>query len=412
MSSQRLDPNLIRQLEEAYYGQTGLEQPPAIDLAAMQAAPAPAPMPAAAPPVRQMPTQVDLNIQNQEGNAPEAPMSLTDQLAQAYAQQQGLQSEAIKSAEEQLSAARSQPQQMDLSPLIALAESWSGKPSRLLQTYQRPQDQAKTVQALQEAVLKARGGASELARMRAKDVAQLEEQQQARQQRLQEIALKRKELGLMSESKSAEKEEAKVLGVRKDYNKNFAGAITGLSQVMNAAERIKALIKETGGIPSSPSDPRRQEYISAVSDLTTGFNRDVAKLGALAGADLELLNAATSNSTSLVDAYFKNLMGRGSIQGTVNVLDGILQRGDSSMGEFQQRVKDTYLGYADEPFKNQKSFYKKSREQGRLRKGLSFDTMDEESSEMPSGDFTEEQVKQMSDEEVQKIYNARQGKAK
>jgi hypothetical protein len=403
--SQALDPNLIRQLEEAYYGQTGATQPPAIDLAAMQQMPA-APAPQAAPrPMRQMPTQEDLNLKNQEANAPAMPPTRAERLMQVYEQQQRLQDEAIRSAEEQLSAARNRPQQMDLSPLIALADSWSQQPSGLLRAYRPPADQAKTVQALQDAILKARLGSADLAERRETNLGKLEEAKEAREQRLQEIALKRRELGLLSSNKSQEREEAKVLGVRKDYNKNFAGAITGLSQVMNAAERIKSLIKEYGGIPSNPSDPRRQEYISAVSDLTTGFNRDVAKLGALAGADLELLNAATSNSTSVVDAYFKNLLGRGAIKGTINVLDGILQRGDSSMSEFQQRVKDTYLGYADEPFKNQKAFYKKSKEQGRMRKGLSFDAPDEEEASAPVGKFTEEQLSKMSPEEIQREYD-------
>jgi hypothetical protein len=92
----------------------------------------------------------------------------------------------------------------------------------------------------------------------------------------------------------------------------------------------------------------------------------------------ELLNAVVANNTSAVDAYFKNMLGRGAIQGTVNVLDGIMQRGDSTMDEYQQRVKDTYLGYADNPFKNQKSLYKKAREQGRQRKAIQFGPPEDE----------------------------------
>lgn len=391
--NQALDPNLIMQLEQANAINQSMQQP-SIDLSAMQQMPA-APAPQAAPrPMRQMPTQEELNISNQEANAPAMPLSVPEQLAQAYQQQQALQDEAIKNAEAQLAAARSRPQQMDLSPLIALAESWSQQPSGLLRAYRPPTDQAKTVQALQEAVLKARGGAAELARMRAKDVAQLEESKEAREQRLQEIALKRRELGLLSSSKSQEREEAKILGVRKDYNKSFGNTISGLSEVMNAAERIKAIINEAGGIPARPDDPRRKEYISAVSQMTTGFNRDVAKLGALAGADLELLNAVIANSTSAVDAYFKNLVGRGAIQGTLNVLDGIMQRGDSTMDEYQQRVKDTYLGYADEPFKNQKALYKKAREQGRQRKAIQFGPSEDEETTTgtPAKKWTEEEL--------------------
>jgi hypothetical protein len=368
-NNQSLDANLIAQLEAAQYGQS--MTPPPMPMPAPEMAPA------------QVPTQPQLNRQAQEsGGLPpmpaEAPLSVREELMKAAQQQMDLQNQAIKQAEEQLAAARSTPQQMDLSPLIALSQSWSQRPSNLLQAYQRPTDQGKNIQALQDAVLKARGGAASLAVERATNVGKLEQMEFDRKQRLQEIALKQKELGIAKEDRSYERQEKKILEVRKDYNKNFGNTISGLSEVMNAAERIKAIINEAGGIPARPDDPRRQEYISAVSQMTTGFNRDVAKLGALAGADLELLNAVIANSTSAVDAYFKNLVGRRATQGTLNVLDGIMQRGDSTMDEYQQRVKDTYLGYADDPFKNQKSLYKKAREQGRQRKAIQFGPSEDE----------------------------------
>lgn len=368
-SNQSRNQNLIAQLEAAQYGQS--TTPP----------PMPMPMPETAP--AQVPTQPQINRQSQEsGGLPpmpgEAPLSVREELMNAAQQQMDFQNQAIKQAEEQLAAARSKPQQMDLSPLIALAEGWSQQPIGLLRAYQAPTDQAKTVQALQDAVLKARGGAAALAEQRAMNVGKLEQMEFDRKQRLKEIALKQKELGIAKEDRSYERQEKKILEVRKDYNKNFGNTISGLSEVMNAAERIKAIINEAGGIPTSPNDPRRQEYISAVSQMTTGFNRDVSKLGALAGADLELLNAVIANNTSAVDAYFKNMFGRGAIKGTINVLDGIMQRGDSTMDEYQQRVKDTYLGYADDPFKNQKALYKKAREQGRQRKAIQFGPSEDE----------------------------------
>jgi hypothetical protein len=111
-------------------------------------------------------------------------------------------------------------------------------------------------------------------------------------------------------------------------------------------------------------------------------------------SDLELLQAVTANNTSLVDAYFKNMIGRGPVQGTINVLDGIMQRGDSTMDEYQQRVKDIYLGYADEPFKNQKALYKKAREQGRQRKAIQFGPPEDEetTTETPAKKWTQEEL--------------------
>lgn len=199
-NNQSLDQNLIAQLEAAQYGQS--------------MTPPPMPMPEVAP--AQVPTQPQINKQAQEsGGLPpmpgEAPLSVREELMKASQQQMDLQNQAIKQAEEQLAAARSTPQQMDLSPLIALSQSWSQRPSNLLQAYQRPTDQSKNIQALQDAVLKARGGAASLAVERATNVGKLEQMEFDRKQRLKEIALKQKELGIAKEDRSYERQEKRFL---------------------------------------------------------------------------------------------------------------------------------------------------------------------------------------------------------
>jgi hypothetical protein len=313
--SQALDPNLIRQLEEAYYGQTDATQPPAIDLAAMQQMPA-SPAPQTAPrPMRQMPTQEDLNIKNQEANAPSRPLTLAEQLSQAYEQQQGLQSEAIRTAEEQLAAARGRPQQMDLSPLIALAESWSQKPSGLLRAYRPPTDQAKTVQALQEAVLKARGGASELARMRAKDVANLEMQQE--QMKTNED-LKRLQITAMGQQKEVKQDLSQQKFAReseKEYTKTYGESLRNLAVFGGKVAALEKKITEKGD-PFFGYDA--DEINSLSSTINTDYNRDIGQLGALAGADLELIKAATGQGVSVQD-YVKRQMGGGA-KSRINLL--------------------------------------------------------------------------------------------
>jgi len=311
--SQALDPNLIRQLEEAYFGQTDATQPPAIDLAAMQQMPV---APQAAPrPMRQMPTQEDLNLKNQEANAPAMPLTLGEQLAQAYEQQQGLQAEAIRSAEEQLAAARNRPQQMDLSPLIALAESWSQQPSGLLRAYRPPADQAKTVQALQEAVLKARGGASELARMRAKDVANLEMQQE--QMKTNED-LKRLQIAAMGQQKEGKQDLSQQKFAReseKEYTKTYGESLRNLAVFGGKVASLEKKITEKGD-PFFGYDA--DEINSLSSTINTDYNRDIGQLGALAGADLELIKAATGQGVSVQD-YVKRQMGGGA-KSRINLL--------------------------------------------------------------------------------------------
>ncbi len=329
-------------------------------IAGMQAAPQQAPLMAqsqAAPQQANQPTQANLNEQ-----AMSAPKQGMDEeslsLLSAYDQQQRLQAEAIKNAEEQLAAARSRPQQMDLSPLISLAESWSQRPSNLLQAYQRPTDQAKTVQALQEAVLKARGGAAEVARMRAKDVAQLEEQKAAREQRLEEISLRKGELRQAKEDRAEDRKLRLELEQNKQYYDQFGEGISGLTEVISAAKDAKNLIEEAGG--NIPTDIAKfDQYKRAVSRIITGYNRDVAKLGALAGADKKLLEAAASNDPSLLEAYLKNAVGLN--RGQRGVLDDLIAAGDKKMKEHEQLVKIRFKGIADPLFAAQKAIYSQER---------------------------------------------------
>lgn len=304
-NNQSLDANLIAQLEAAQYGQS--------------MTPPPIPMPEVAP--AQVPTQPQLNRQAQEsGGLPpttsENPLSVGEQLSQAYVQQQDLQNQAIKQAEEQLAAARSTPQQMDLSPLIALSQSWSQRPSNLLQAYQRPTDQGKTIQALQEAVLKARGGASELARMRAKDVAQLS--QQERQMLINED-LKRAQISAMGQQKEGKQDLSVKKFQReseKEYTKTYGEPLRNLATFGSKVSQLEKTL-------SSKGDPffgvTTAEIESLSSSINTDYNRDIAQLGALAGADLELIKAATGQGLG-VKEYVTRMM-KGGVQGRIALLN-------------------------------------------------------------------------------------------
>lgn len=303
-NNQSLDQNLIAQLEAAQYGQS--MPPPNM------------PMPEVAP--AQVPTQPQINRQAQESGGlpppPEKQLTVEEKLAQAYGQQQELQNEAIRQAEEQLAAARATPQQMDLSPLIALSQSWSQRPSNLLQAYQRPTDQGKTIQALQEAVLKARGGASELARMRAKDVAQLS--QQERQMLINED-LKRAQIAAMGQQKEGKQDLSVKKFQReseKEYTKTYGEPLRNLATFGSKISQLEKTL-------SSKGDPffgvTTAEIESLSSSINTDYNRDIAQLGALAGADLELIKAATGQGLG-VKEYVTRMM-KGGVQGRIALLN-------------------------------------------------------------------------------------------
>jgi hypothetical protein len=347
-NNQSLDANLIAQLEAAQYGQS--------------MTPPPMPMPEVAP--AQVPTQQQLNIQAQEsGGLPpmpaEAPLSVREELMKAAQQQMDLQNQAIKQAEEQLAAARSTPQQMDLSPLIALSQSWSQRPSNLLQAYQRPTDQGKNIQALQDAVLKARGGAASLAVERATNVGKLEQMEFDRKQRLQEIAMKRKELGIVKENKDEIKRVQQQTEWKEKFDKRYGDNMTGLAEMAQNAKIARDIIARKGRMPIY-GDAEWTDYQSAVSSLLTRYNSDKAKLGALAGADLKLLEKAVGTSISSFDNLARNVAGGGAA-GSIKVLDRILTGTDQTVDNIGKRAKSVYGDQVMDVYKQSRSFYDESR---------------------------------------------------
>ena len=349
-STNGLDSNLIAQLEAAQYGQS--LPPPPMTMPDVTA-------------TAQTPTQPQLNRQAQApvGIPPEpAQMQLSPQeaLSQAYGQQQELQNAAIKQAEEQLSAARNKPQQLDISPLIALSQSWSQGPNALLSAYQRPDDQAKNVQALQEAVLKARGGASEIARMRAKDVSQLSQQEQ--QMKINE-ELKRLQIDAMKQQKEGKgdlQERKFQFDVEEKYNKSVGQPIKKLGTFVSKVKDLKDYLSSKGEIPYN--DPK---YKGLVSQIVTQYNQDVAGLGALAGSDLKLLmNAVGQESTGVtgsVDTYFRNKFG-GGVGSAIDSLSRLETQADEAVKNETESLKSasTYP-YLEKLHSENLSLYGKSR---------------------------------------------------
>ena len=316
----------------------------------------PAPMPLQQ--LQAQPTQQFINEQSANAPAPTPQdMSIEQQLQEAYQQQQAAQNEAIKSAEEQLAAAKSKPQQLDLSPLINLASQWSG--TNLGAGYVRPTDKSKEIQALQEAVLKSRGSASESARQALKDRLYAQLQQEQIKKSREESAFRKEEAKAVKEAKADDKGIKLQLEVGKNYDKDYGEGIAGLTEVVDSAQKARSIINEVGGIPSDPSDPRTALYKRAVSSIITGYNRDVAKLGALAGADKKLLEAAASNDPNILEAYILNTVG--ASKGQTAVLDSLIDAADKKMKENESRVKQRFQGLANPMFETQKNMYQQAR---------------------------------------------------
>lgn len=314
-----------------------------------------------APPAEAMPSQPTRQTQSMQPVP--GPTDLPSQLLKSYSDLQQQRAESIKQAEERLAAAQAKPEKFDLSPLIALADMWGGNTRGLLSIYNRPEDKQREVEKLQEAVLKARGGAAETALQAAKDVGYLNLQNEQVKAAREDRAAKREQQAMIRNITGENKELDRKIAAGKEYGKRYGDQIAGLTEVTTNAQKIKNIINDVGGIPTNENDPRTQEYKSAVSNILTGFNRDVARLGALAGADKELLVAATGGDVTRLDAYFRKVIGNKG-EGTIRVLDNLLSEADKLMERNRERVKAEFVGYANEPFETSYKLYKEARSVG------------------------------------------------
>jgi hypothetical protein len=292
----------------------------------------PAPMPLQQ--LQAQPTQQFINEQSANALAPTPQdMSIEQQLQEAYQQQQAAQNEAIKSAEEQLAAAKSKPQQLDLSPLINLASQWSG--ANLGAGYVRPTDKSKEIQALQEAVLKARGQSLESSRQAMKDIrySKLQEEQM---KQANELAKSR-----IQESKAASNEKMDlsskkiVADFQKDYRKDYGDNIVKLGSFAENVNRLKGLISEKG-IPTV--GPAAKEYEALVGKIAVQYNQDVAKLGALAGADLNLIQKGIGSEVDTISRWMNQSI-KGGTEASLAALQLLLDDADKVVNATGERIR-------------------------------------------------------------------------
>ena len=297
----------------------------------------------------------------QGGMAPMSREDIINQLRLATEEDVKSQREGLKFAEQRLKEALEAPKEIDWSPLIALADQWSG--SDLMSAYQRPQSKEKQIQALQEMVLKSRGQLSETQRRSLQDVLESEDRKLSREATRAATEQARAAAAVAREQSFQLQKTGKEMEAADKYNKSFGETLRGSTEVTYAAQKIKDIINRNKGlIPAGLEGEDRQlkeEYDSAVSSMIAGFNRDIAKLGALAGADLNIINKAINGDTSLFNAYIKNWLGTGG-RGTVKIIDDFLKRNDELVEQMERNVNSQYK-LAMPAFEEDKKFYLKTR---------------------------------------------------
>jgi hypothetical protein len=290
--------------------------------------------PAVVPAQQQVPTQTTLNRQSSGQN----PYGLSPEdmdLLKSYAEQQKINEQSIAEAEQQLLAARQAPQQLDISPLIALAQATSPEARYLGSVYRRPTDKSKEIQALQEAVLKARGQSLESSRQAIKDIrySKLQEEQM---KQANELAKAR-----IQESKAAAAEKMGlsskkiVADFQKDYRKDYGDNIVKLGSFAENVNKLKSLITEKG-IPTV--GPAAKEYEALVGKIAVQYNQDVAKLGALAGADLNLIQKGIGSEVDTVSRWMNQSV-KGGPEASLAALQLLLDDADKVVNATGERIR-------------------------------------------------------------------------
>lgn len=333
-STSSFDANLINQLENARYGQSEI-RPPAPELInqiiaeeQQQGQPTPTQQKVSA-------VSTGMGGMPEEVSPVERPMTAAERYAQAYEEAINAQKESIAQAQAKLEAARKGPAQMDLTPLVALASQWTGK--NLMSGYVQPQDKAKQVQALEEAVLKARGGLTATQLTALKEAQEQEYRDKALQK---EDEWKRMQIAAMRQGKEGKKdfqEEKFQADVEEKYRKEFGTNISNLGKFAQNVNRLKEIVRSKG-IPTTGA--AASEYDRLVSTIATQYNQDVAKLGALAGADLKLITSGIGQSVGWLDKLSRETFGGGA-KGAEMAIDALLKDADMAVEQATARVKGT-----------------------------------------------------------------------
>lgn len=274
-----------------------------------------------------------------------------ERATQAIEEQKGFASGAQKLLEQY----QSQPTKMNLAPLLALSESWTGFKQGGYQPPPTEEQRMTRIAELQEGLRKAKGGVTQ---------SELEQLRQLRAGADKDAQMLLQAMGLdkaAKESKSKERAELpltpkEVIQVKERFEKDYGVKMNGLGEAANAANRIANTIETTNSIPYPGFNP---SFDSAVSQYITAINRDVARLGALAGGDLSLLQKRAFVNGVFSEQLFKELLGEYNPQVISKEMRNAISKFDAEVADIKSMTAENYGGYADKAYDNAASRYEK-----------------------------------------------------
>lgn len=288
-----------------------------------------------------------MGLRNYRPLTPASYQEMLNKLSQSGEGQVQARQQAAADTQKQLEAYSQLPSQVDLSSLSKLVDEWTG--SNLTQAYNRPvspEERMQVMNQLQGAYQRAQVGVSDAE-------AQMLENQLNSQLKIDKLFQEEKEAQARAQERKLAQDQARQvkettqqLSSADKYRKDFGEKIEGLGDFAAALAGARELVKKHGGIPTTGDDATT--YESYVSTALTNYNRDVAKLGALAGPDLGILSGAVSAGPDALKTAFSKLVRGQSGKGSVDVFDRLLNQTDNAIKVSDKKVKEGFKGQVDD----------------------------------------------------------------
>lgn len=285
--------------------------------------------------------------------------------------------------------------QLDLSPLLALADSWNGPGSNLSKGYNKPtspEDRVAQLMQLQQGVQKARSGLSE------NDINLLKDEMGARvkladlSSRKEELQLKREENNIAKTANQDFKDTKLTQDSMNAFSKDYQSKFAQSNIMANAIADLKQRIKENGGRP--PINDAK--FNSDVGLLIPAYNQAYAGLGALAGHDVGYLESGTGVTNDLGTQVSKLLTGKEDNGATMQILDKLDQNLTKTYDDAKKIVHTRFAGRVDPLMDEHYVAYQAARRLGQKQGSSS------------AGGLSADQIHSMSDDEVRAAYRAQQ----
>jgi hypothetical protein len=276
-----------------------------------------------------------------------------ERVASAIEEQRGFATEAQKLLEQY----QAQPNKMNLAPLLALSESWTGFKQGGYIPPPTEEQRMTRIAELQEGLRKAKGGVT---------ASELQQLAQLRAGADRDAKMLLEAMGMDKAAKESKKDARaelpltpkEVIQVKERFERDYGMKIDGLAEAANAATRIANTIETTKNIPYPGFDP---SFDSAVSQYITAINRDVARLGALAGGDLSLLQKRAFVNGAFSEQLFKELLGEYNPQKIAKEMRNAISKFDTEVSNIKTLASENYGGYADKAYENAAARYEKTK---------------------------------------------------